>query len=78
MILQCCTDHNSILSTLRNMLIIGKCAIFYPSVVLYQNYIKKYFIALNGKTILMLEKVCIYKFRYKSHNAILLNLSRFL
>lgn len=46
--------------------------------MLYQNYIKKYFIALNGKTILMLEKVCIYKFRYKSLNVILLSLSRFL
>lgn len=66
MIWQCCTDHNSILSTLGNMFDHRKCAIFYPSVVLYQNYIEKYFIALNDKTILMLEKVCIYKFRYKS------------
>lgn len=59
-------------------MIIGKCAIFYPSVVLYQNYIKKYFIGLNGKPILMLEKVCIYKFRYKYLNVILSSLSRFL
>lgn len=47
-------------------------------VLCYQNYKKKYFIALNGKTILALEKVCVYKFRYKSLNVSALNIKIFI